>query len=535
MPASPSWWPLPFTPSAEVPPLLVSMEGGPSDYTVRITDMANVWIECLDRKHICMRAWNLDTSIDPSDTPENMAKFLNSIRSALDASQQGHDQTSLVLLPGKYEDAGTDGLVLKIDCEIPGLKNLRWTMQLAKAPTSAVATSVVIPLLQAQLARAREVEALKEMVRRKDSVMAKLLDKLEATGTGLENVFNSLSTSITGRKKVSRAAAGEKVRGLAPFNEELWQEEMRSAADGPADVTSLIDRVFTGDGTHYESSMEAEETPGLDRWWHDFRGTKRVPLHSGLNQPPTKANTPPTTETLAAEEEDDFQVQSTPPGLKPSRRQDNNGSAADAEMDSTASENEAQSSPASAKRRPQPNTRVQAGVSRLGTIGGKRQDPKQPSPNSPKPETCSKSEARPGPGSETASEADDDMTASVLEPSSPPPPAKSPARKIGLGRIGGPKLQAAQDEHVARSTSPDERPKATPTPKKLGIIGKRGPDKAVEGGDSDDRGRSREAAQPNRETPRETSQERADRKRNELKRELEKKAAAGPVKKKRKF
>ena len=54
-------------------------------------------------------------------------------------------------------------------------------------------------------------------------------------------------------------------------------------------------------------------------------------------------------------------------------------------------------------------------------------------------------------------------------------------------------------------------------------------------GDDNGRGRSCEATQPTREAPRETSQERADRKRDELKRELEKKAAAGPAKKKRKF
>jgi hypothetical protein len=37
------------------------------------------------------------------------------------------------------------------------------------------------------------------------------------------------------------------------------------------------------------------------------------------------------------------------------------------------------------------------------------------------------------------------------------------------------------------------------------------------------------------ERPRETSQERADRKREELQRELQKRAGAGPAKKKRKF
>jgi hypothetical protein len=508
------------------------MDDGTANYTVRVTDMANVWEERLERKRICMRAWDLNTSIDPSDTPENMAKFLASIRSALDASQSGHDQTSLTLQPGTSQDAGIGGLVLKISCEIPGLATLRWTMHLAKAPTSAVATALVLPLLQAQLARVREVEALTELVHRKDSVMTKLVDKLEATGTGLENVFNSLSTSLTGRKKISRAAAGEKIRGLAPFNEDEWQEEIRSPVDGPSNVTSLLNSVFAGRGMRCNSSMEVEETPGLDQWWHSFQSTKPVPLQSRPKQSTARATTPPPNmKEATVDDEDDFQVQSTPPGLRAhsESKHNNNGATTAVDGGSTASEDEDQSPPSSAKK-----SAVGKLPSRLGTIGGKRQPSKDPSP-APEPTMTHKPHAEASHDSETASEVDDDPTASLLEPSSPPVPAKAPVRKAGLGRIGGTKPKAVQEEPVARSTSPEEAPKPTPTPKKLGIIGQRAPDKGRDNTDHDSRGRSRETPKHTPEAPRETSQERADRKRDELKRELEKKAAAGPAKKKRKF
>jgi hypothetical protein len=72
------------------------------------------------------------------------------------------------------------------------------------------------------------------------------------------------------------------------------------------------------------------------------------------------------------------------------------------------------------------------------------------------------------------------------------------------------------------------------------MIGKKtanpGPDQSAAGASDDTRGRSKTPASgAAKEQTRETSQERADRKRAELQREMEKRAASGPAKKKRKF
>jgi hypothetical protein len=70
------------------------------------------------------------------------------------------------------------------------------------------------------------------------------------------------------------------------------------------------------------------------------------------------------------------------------------------------------------------------------------------------------------------------------------------------------------------------------------VIGKKAasPDASAASASDETRGRSKTpAAEPKKEQVRETSQERADRKRAELQREMEKRAAAGPAKKKRRF
>ena len=219
-------------------------------------------------------------------------------------------------------------------------------------------------------------------------------------------------------------------------------------------------------------------------------------------------------------------VQSTPPGLSSHATATNM-------LDSTASEGDSPSPASKTRQADTPHAKGTKSAGRLGTIGGKRELSKHPTPD-PDPEQPQQTSVQTPQDAETASEADEDPTASLLD-SSPPPPLDRTPHKVGLGRIGGPKPKAAQTESVARSMSPDERPKSTSTPKKLGVIGKRSANQAPEDGVHNARGRSREAGEPTKDASRETSQERADRKRDELKRELEKKAAAGPAKKKRKF
>ncbi|KAH7155659.1 XRCC4-like factor-domain-containing protein [Dactylonectria estremocensis] len=533
-----SWRPLPLPSSSDLPVLLVSIDIDTAAYTVHVTDMSNIWTESLDRKAICIRGWGENTSIDPSDTPDNMAKFLTSLKNALDSSQPGHDQTRLHLIRASNPDAGDDGLTLKITCELPGLQPLSWPMHLKKSPPSAIAIDLVFPLVQAHLTRHREVNSLIRMLDQKDVILNKLLDKLDAMGTGLEHVFNPLS----GKKKVSRAVAADKVPGLAPFNRRRWRSDVAGGADGPSNAESLVKEVFGGEGLCFEH-ITIEEPTQLDQWWLDFNGASSTQSRSQEKPSASKEMTPPPPDgSLNVDDDDDFQVQSTPPGLISGRI-------------STLTKNQPLPDDASTEEEPgspEPvrNTRIvpsqdrqpqtKKSTSRLGMLGRKKQ-------SSPTRDTSQKVD-----DSETASEAGDDGTTASLpdeevQLQSSPSPLLKPRPKrseLGLGRIGGPKTKQPVME-PAETCQPDApEPIAQPTtrlgPRKLGMIGKK------KGGDTgpvapaveENRGRSRGSVvkeEPSRATARETSQERADRKREELKRELERKAAAGPAKKKRKF
>ncbi|KPM45917.1 hypothetical protein AK830_g567 [Neonectria ditissima] len=541
-----SWRPLPLPSSPDLPVLLVSVDIDTAAYTVHVTDMANMWTESLDRKAICIRGWGENTSIDPSDTPDNMVKFLTSLKSALDTSQPGHDQTGLKLIRASKSDAGDDGLTLKITCELPGLKPLEWPIHLQKSPASAIATDLVLPLVQAHLTRQKEVESLVRMLGHKDAVLNKLLDKLDAMGTGLEHVFNPLS----GKKKVSRAAAADKVPGLAPFNRRRWNSDVSASDDGPNNTELLVQEVFGGGGLHFESAMAVEESPQLNQWWQEFNGASSLEKSSQGKITVSKEDSQPPPEESMDVDDDDFQIQATPTHL--ATRQNPPATRNEPLPDDASTEEEPDSPPPARNTRIIPSetrgSETKKPASRLGTLGRRKQSSPARSPIHVTSPPKTRGTSQKADDSETASEADDDgETASLPDddqpPSSPPPPPKPAPKKGGLGRIGGPKAKTS-DMVPAETSELDTgetsaQPTSRPAPRKLGVIGKKKENDAgsVAPVADEGRGRSRASAVEEEEKakPRETSKERADRKRDELKKELERKAAAGPVKKKRKF
>ncbi|KAK0657849.1 XRCC4-like factor-domain-containing protein [Cercophora newfieldiana] len=516
-----------------IPTLLVSANFTAESYTVQITDLTNVWVESLDRKPIIKRGLIEDTSIDPSDGPDQLRRMTELIRAAFDINDSEHGNTSLSIGQGK-----DDALALNITCMLPKpLKPFKWPMLLAKRPHSSIATQVVLPLIMNCDARAREIDKLVAALREKDGVITRLVDKLEATGMGLEHVFNTLS----GKRRLDRATAEKKVKGLAPFLEAEFRQEA-GASRAPAattDIPSLLNGVFGGTGLNCNPGTELEVSPTLDDWWTNIGKGKTVVL---VERPRGgESETPLTTQTVRAPssaEDDDFQVQSTPPGLSSARNRGINArpnvdddDTTDGEDDATTAENLLSTAR---------GHQVKPSGTRLGAIGAHKPPRRQPSPSPPRMTPPAKSLAKEERASSAASDtASDDDGDSHQEPQSPRSPQKPAQRRGGLGRIGG-RPNSATNPVIPRSPTAAEKADTPPRKHKLGVIGRQtlaapSPQASDHGEGLRGRSGSPAGAATKAEAPRETSQERADRKRAELQRDLERKAAAGPAKKKRKF
>ncbi|PHH67358.1 hypothetical protein CDD81_125 [Ophiocordyceps australis] len=483
-----------------------------------------MWTESLDRKAICMRGWKEDTSLDPSDSPANMAKFLASIRAALDAGEPGHDGTSMDFTCGSTLEAGHDGLVLRVTCPLAGFAPLKWPLHLKKAPSSSIATHLVLPLFQACYARKRQVDSLLQAIQHKDSVVCKLSDKLEDMGMGLNDVF----TSLTGKGKATRAQAESKIKGFAPFDQSKWEEMLKSQCQN-IDANDAIKSAIQDASLDCSNTVQLNESCPPDKWWSGVEGAIHITHKQTRHIPRPDRKIAITCMNKEIADDDDFQVQTTPPGLA-SRGKSTKSRAAEPFNDASTVDQDEEAIPISDTPAPCPTASssgptLQQLPLRLNTAASQGNASTAAALYSlDSVANKSRGEAA-AEGSMTASEeevsmVDDGSTASELEslPGSPQPSRVKPVTELGsLGVIGG---DGADDEETEAAKEKDQA--------MLGVIG----GETEQGHDS--RGRQT-AADKAGEWTRETSQERANRRRQELKRELEKKAAAGPSKKKRRF
>ncbi|KAK7443397.1 hypothetical protein CaCOL14_012135 [Colletotrichum acutatum] len=541
MTTPPVWRRLPVPTSGDLPNLLVSTTFTATSYTIFVTDLTNIWSESLDRRAIYKRSLNESTSIDPTDSDSNMRAFLSKIRSVFDPSHRDHDKASMLISTRSNKEAGEQGLTLSITCELDNMQPLEWPVYMQKCPQSELTTELVVPLAQANSLGRRRVQSLTETIKQKDAVIMKLLDKLDATGTRLENVFAVLSA----KQKPTRKMAEEKVKGLAPFSSEDWKAQLD---DDPEDVLSAIESVFGGEGLEYSRKADVDTATPLDDWWAKPEAlcipivgpkSRSRSCQPAMSPPESERegydHSEPANKGIAGEDQDDdFQVQSTPPHLMPTRKRSVPPPSARGDDDSTEDDDESHI-PDSV---PVPLEAPVILPNHLGTIGKK---------GKPATETRSSGLKDPvlaAPGSDTETASEDESAVSVVEVSPPPKPAASKF-KGGLGRIGGGRASRSKTPESPKKGAlgrigDDRQPSRSPEPPKktgLGRIGRgtrpsQTPEPKTE--DAETRGRPTAGEKPSTK-PRETSQERADRKRDELQQEIQKKATSGPARKKRKF
>jgi len=555
----PKWYPLPTF--HDLPALLVSAHFAQSSYTLYVTDLANIWVENLDRKSVLLRSLQENTSIDLSDgDPEQWAVFMSKLQATFDPTSPDHHLTS-ISIAAAHDSKNQDGLRLRITCELPQpLEALKWPVQLVKCQPASLASELVLPLIQTHHVQSCETRDLGDQLRAKDAVIAKLLDKLDAMHIPLEQIFNALSA----KHAITRAAAEDKIKGLAPFDEAKWRRQR--TIPNPEDSSALLQSVFVESGFRCDRAMDFGVSDTLNNWWKDI-GSRFYALSRSENKNPRQqAKENPVISSSSSGEADDegFQVQTTPPRLasRPARNDTPTRSKADSKAEDSDNSDVSYSRPLQSKQKPR---------SKIGALRS-RQRPTDDNTTSQSSRTL---------------QAGEDDTASDLEAEERGMPPKNTKHTSNhLGTIGKPSLSKKMDrsplasrmdtndetasgsdsgdEKRSRLTSPPKEPPATPRREGLGRIGGRSkvtpspvksPLKSASNTEPEDlmllkksdtrkigaigKSTRTEAKRAHSDTPAEpeepeTEEQKAERKRAELAKELSSKAKA-PTRKKRKF
>ncbi|OJJ03575.1 hypothetical protein ASPVEDRAFT_133928 [Aspergillus versicolor CBS 583.65] len=481
---SEKWQRLHLANKGNTPPLLFKYSTTASGYELYITDLNYIWSENLDRKAVLKRADEDDTTIDPSEDLEQFKVLLQKIGEGL--QNEPGSKTSL----NPKTRGSAHSLEFTVTSKLPApLRPLRWKLCLSKEPQSSMTSHLLLPFINAEADREACQQSLIDELNKKDWALAKIFDKIEAIGVDLSTIFPGTSgLRSAGRKGPTLAQAAKYIRGLAPFNEQAWREEVFKSSPNAGLSSNIVAEMSAGSR---DSGKLDSLNPPPDEWWTGLTISDDTLTASTLEG---DSKPEPTAKPLAdgmdidadagseTGEDDEFERQETPPHLKkPESTPQKSTSTRKYEDEVTQSEDEEATFPKRKKEeetksrmddQPPPAMRPKAAPAGkpkgLGKIGGKKQTkPKSPTPTptlspspSPQPRKTAAAESPSPPpvkkqqqpvnndDDETTDGDTDDEAQPKLQPKpntqDNTKPAAKPSR--GLGFIGGKKKKQPTPE-----------------------------------------------------------------------------------------
>lgn len=251
------WERLRLATDKDIPPLLFNYTSTSDRYDLYITDLTHLWSEQLNRKAILKRADETNTTIDPSEDAEQFKVLLQKIEETL----RGEPGGSVTLNSGR----NADSLELVLLAKLPApLKPLKWSVYLSKEEHSSSAKHLLFPLLREAAGFEARERALLDHLKQKDWVLAKIFDKIETMGIDLSTVFPGASGLRAGRKGTTLEQAGKYIKGIAPFDESSWFDEVRKSSPDAGLAANFVKEI-SGSVKNVESLG-----PARDKWWNNL-------------------------------------------------------------------------------------------------------------------------------------------------------------------------------------------------------------------------------------------------------------------------
>lgn len=289
----------------DLPPLLFKYHLASNGYELYMTDLTNVWSEQLCREDILKRADNSGTPIDPSEDAEQYQMLLQKIGDAFHHEKDTHVTLDKTL-------PGTDTLRLTTSTKLPRpLGSLEWSLYLEKQPPSSLAQYMLIPLIEAEADWESRQQNLMDQLKRKDWILSKLFDKLDAVGVDLSTIFPGISGLRADRKGTTQSHAAKHIKGVAPFDEEAWLEEHQQSFAGTNLASNLhAELSFASEAVTQSDSLR----PPPENWWHTLSaaGTTTLPRREdvGRTEAPKPSRDADLTDTASGTdtEDDEFEV-----------------------------------------------------------------------------------------------------------------------------------------------------------------------------------------------------------------------------------
>ncbi|EXJ83305.1 hypothetical protein A1O1_06924 [Capronia coronata CBS 617.96] len=444
------WQELQLPSRRQCPKLFYSLSTESDSITLLLTDLICIWECSLDRYDIVAEASCQHTSIDPSASSDQFDVLLSKIGKSLKDGQN-------VLVRTNERDGYVLRLKTSVDLPKP-LRPLEWTFKLTPQPSSELAERILRPSLHEVAVSQEKISTLLRIIREKDHVISRLLDRIGSSAVDLSLIFPGI-TGVASRKggHISVTEAKKHVPGMASFDEKSWTKQFAND-DGyeGADRTGLGNLVRGCEKCFVHTRAQHEDwiagLPSMDKLNGDGDKNRQF-------SPPTRKAAPrqhkSDDESTASGSDDDFERQPTPHRLK-SKAPETSKPAKAASVDDGDAEEETVPSKEALKSAPEIGGLGRRNATKaFGTSATRRSS--SSSAERPTPLLRRGSDASTATATPTASEDNDDDNDSEPQSSRRRPVKPQPNNKPKLGGL-------RKKKQATPSPSPTPTPSPAPSP-----------------------------------------------------------------------
>ena len=240
-----------------------------------------------------------------------MKVFLDKLASAL------HNGTNK-LAKDDNEDTALRSLVLKTTFDLPKpLKPLEWSFTLWPQAASELAATILRPALHQLSMAQQKLESIFDVVKDKDHVIERLLDRVAEKGVDMSLIFPTLTgTSKRGGSGVKVEEARKLVPGMKGFDRHSWERCFREDATDSKAETGLSELVTGCERCFIHS--EEDHAESMSSWVQKLPGAETLEsgvLKSFLGRSQSQGQSQ-SRSIEDTESENEFETQATPPQSK---------------------------------------------------------------------------------------------------------------------------------------------------------------------------------------------------------------------------
>lgn len=195
---------------------------------VAVTDLCSIWDHSFDREAVVEIAREQNSSIDPAGSATQLRTLLNKLKQSLG---EGNNDIGY----SEHSDQGgiPQHLCVRTRLKLPApLKLLQWTFNLPQQDKTALAESITFPLIFEATILKQQMETLYQIIKDKDHVLSKLLDKVDNSAIDLSLIFPGISGLKSRKQRMDVAEASKHVPGMATFDRNSWEAGISRSYNG---------------------------------------------------------------------------------------------------------------------------------------------------------------------------------------------------------------------------------------------------------------------------------------------------------------